>query len=142
MGTLRAVAAAGLYVAFIAVVHPTHRVFAFDPDEGINAIKALLVHGGAALYRDVAWLHVAGHALREGLVTVVETAAVERKTERLHDVDHELPLARDADLAVHRQRWPVRLQLDRVADQAGQPPRTGRTADRPPIAGPPPDRTR
>lgn len=53
MGTLRALAAAALYVVFIVALHPYRGIFAFDPDEGINAIKAMLVDHGAVLYRDV-----------------------------------------------------------------------------------------
>jgi hypothetical protein len=45
-----ALAAAGLYAISIAVRAPYQGVFAFDPDEGINAILALLVDRGHPLY--------------------------------------------------------------------------------------------
>jgi hypothetical protein len=53
VATLRALVAAGLSAALLLWLHPFHGVFAFDPDEGINAIKALLLAHGHALYGNV-----------------------------------------------------------------------------------------
>ncbi len=52
-GPLPALAAAALYAALMAAWYPYRDVFAFDPDEGINAIKALLLDHGYALYTDI-----------------------------------------------------------------------------------------
>jgi hypothetical protein len=51
--TLGAVAAALLYGGAMATSPPIRDVFAFDPDEGINAGKALLLSRGATLYAQI-----------------------------------------------------------------------------------------
>lgn len=48
-----ALGAAALYAGLMALYHPYRDIFAFDPDEGINAIKALLVARGDALYAQI-----------------------------------------------------------------------------------------
>jgi len=45
--------AATLYVGTVLVVYPFRHTFEFDSDEGINAIKALLVDHGHALYSQI-----------------------------------------------------------------------------------------
>ncbi len=48
-----AVGAALLYFVAVFFFYPFCDVFEIDPDEGINAIKALMVHRGYSLYREV-----------------------------------------------------------------------------------------
>lgn len=48
-----AVIAASLYVGAVVALYPFRRVFEFDPDEGINAIKAVLVDRGYQLYSQI-----------------------------------------------------------------------------------------
>jgi hypothetical protein len=58
--------AAALYAALIALCYPHRGVFAFDPDEGINAMWARLVAHGDALYTQI-WINqppLFTHALR------------------------------------------------------------------------------
>jgi hypothetical protein len=69
--------------------------------------------------------HVAGNALGERVLALVEPAAVERKTYGLQHLDAELALPRDAELAGERQRCGLRLQRDRLVDQAGELARQG-----------------
>ncbi|MFI5366582.1 MAG: glycosyltransferase family 39 protein, partial [Candidatus Binatia bacterium] len=45
--------AATLYVGTVLVAVPFRRIFEFDTDEGINAIKALLVDRGYLLYSQI-----------------------------------------------------------------------------------------
>jgi len=47
------VLAASLYVGVMAAAYPFRHVFEFDPDEGINAIKAVLVDRGYQLYSQI-----------------------------------------------------------------------------------------
>ncbi|MGH7788748.1 MAG: glycosyltransferase family 39 protein [Candidatus Binatia bacterium] len=49
-GVAAALAAALLYAGIIAALAPWRGVFAFDPDEGVNLIKAQLMARGATLY--------------------------------------------------------------------------------------------
>ena len=58
-----------------------------------------------------------------GCDAFVEPAAVEREAQRLHHVDRERALPCRAHAGRDRQRRLRRLQLDRVAYQAGQSPR-------------------
>lgn len=84
-----ALAAAGLYAALVVVLHPYRGVFAFDPDEGINAIKALLVDRGYTLYTQIwsdqpplfthllrLWFAVLGWDVDTGRMLVLLFAAV------------------------------------------------------------------
>ncbi|MGE3499278.1 MAG: glycosyltransferase family 39 protein [Candidatus Binatia bacterium] len=85
---LGALAAAALYGAVMAAFYPYRDVFAFDTDEGINAIKALLVDRGYALYADIwsdqpplftlalrAWLDAFGWDVNTGRLLVLLCAA-------------------------------------------------------------------
>ncbi len=86
---LCAVAAAVLYAAAMAILYPYRNVFSFDPDEGINAVKALLVDRGFALYSQIwndqpplfthllrVWLHVLGWDVNTGRLLVLTFAAI------------------------------------------------------------------
>ena len=48
-----ALGAAALYAGAVAALSPYRAVFSFDPDEGANAMKALLLERGDALYTQV-----------------------------------------------------------------------------------------
>ena len=43
----------GLFFLFVWSWHPFHDVFEFDPDEGNNVIKALMLAEGHALYAEI-----------------------------------------------------------------------------------------
>ena len=67
--------------------------------------------------------HVAGHALGERMFALIETAAIERKPDRLHDLHGERALLAGAELADDGQHGMLLLAREHFADQAGQPPR-------------------
>ncbi|MFH0982595.1 MAG: glycosyltransferase family 39 protein [Planctomycetota bacterium] len=47
------VAVPGLFLVFVWLWHPFHDVFEFDPDEGNNVIKALMLARGHPLYTEI-----------------------------------------------------------------------------------------
>ena len=61
-----------------------------------------------------------GHAFGEGMLALVEAAAIEGKADRLHDLDGERPLLAGGELAGERQQGLLLLQRDHLADQRGQ----------------------
>src|ERR1700733_14705854 len=63
---------------------------------------------------------VAGHALRERVLALVEPAAVERKAKRFQHIEGELPLADRAELAAERSGCPIRLYFDGLIDEPGK----------------------
>ena len=64
--------------------------------------------------------NVAGHALRERMLALIEPAAVERKAERFQHLERELTLARRAELAGERNGRAIRLHLDGLIDEPGK----------------------
>jgi len=88
MDTLAAVLVAGGYFLVLAFCYP-HDAFSLSPDEGINAIKALLVDRGHRLYLDVwndqpplfthllrAWFTLFGWDIVRGRVLIMLFAAL------------------------------------------------------------------
>ncbi|MDX2170848.1 MAG: glycosyltransferase family 39 protein [Deltaproteobacteria bacterium] len=86
---LGALAAALLYAGIMAAAYPYRDVFAFDPDEGINAGKALLLERGALLYAQVwndqpplftyllrGWCNVVGWTVADARLLVLLFAAL------------------------------------------------------------------
>ena len=93
-----------------------HRVSGFvhraqQPRKRIGAVEA---RGDA---------DVARHALGEWVLALVDAAAIEWKSDRPHHLDHQRALLAGRKLAAERQRRPLRLQRQRLANQARQPPR-------------------
>jgi len=85
---LWALAAAVLYAGIMVTLYPYRDVFAFDPDEGINAMKALLLERGYALFTQIwsdqpplftwllrLWFDVFGWDVNTGRVLVLLFAA-------------------------------------------------------------------
>jgi tetratricopeptide (TPR) repeat protein len=83
-GWSASVVAATLYVGTMLVAVPFRRIFEFDTDEGINAIKALLVDRGYMLYSQIwddqpplltyllrFWCHVVGWETYNGRILVL-----------------------------------------------------------------------
>lgn len=83
-GTGIAMAAAALYFGAMYLAYPYREVFAFDPDEGIQAGKALLLERGCALYAQMwndqpplfthllrAWLDLFGWTVADGRTLVL-----------------------------------------------------------------------
>lgn len=78
-----------LFFAFVWSWHPFHDVFEFDPDEGNNVIKALMLAKGHALYAEIwsdqpplftyllrGWFAVAGWTVHQGRLLVLLCSSV------------------------------------------------------------------
>ena len=66
---------------------------------------------------------VARHPFGEGLLALIEAAAVEREADRLHHFDGERPLLARGELAAERQQHAALLRDDGLADKRRQPTR-------------------